>query len=501
MVSTRYLLAIDQGTTSTRAILFDREGRPRGTASREIRPSFPRPGWVEQDPEEIWSSTVETGRAAFRIAKVDPEEVAAIGITNQRETTLLWERASGKALHPAIVWQDRRTAEWCARQRADGIEALVRERTGLLLDPYFSASKLAWLLAEVPGARAAAARGELAFGTVDAFLLGRLTGGGTHATDATNASRTMLFDLRAQRWDEELLRRFDIPAAILPEVRDSAADFGATVSGVLGLSIPITGVAGDQQAALFGQACFRPGTLKSTYGTGAFLLLHTGERPVASANRLLATVAYRLKGEPSFALEGSVFSAGSAVQWLRDGLKIVADAADTERLAAAADPGKLVYLVPAFTGLGAPYWDADARGALLGLTRDAGAAEIARAALEAVGYQTRDLIEAMAADGAPRPAMLRVDGGMTANGWAMQFLADILERPVEVPAVRETTALGAAYLAGLHAGLFPSLQAIEGLWRRDRVFSPAMAWPEREARYAGWLDAVRRVRSGGQAPA
>lgn len=488
------LLAVDQGTTSSRAILFDGAGRPLGSAQRELPPVFPRPGWVEHDPEAIWNDTLAVCRDVLGRAPGGAGAVAAIGITNQRETTLLWERCTGRPVHRAIVWQDRRTTEWCAQRRADGLEPLVQEHTGLLLDPYFSASKLAWILEHVPGARGAAERGELAFGTVDSFLLWRLTGGRVHATDATNASRTLLFDLRRQAWDEELLRAFRIPAAVLPEVRDSAGVLGSTAAELLGRPLPVCGVAGDQQAALFGQACFAPGMIKSTYGTGCFALLNTGERALLSRNRLLTTVAYRIGGRTTYALEGSIFNAGTSVQWLRDGLKLLRHAAESDALAAAADPARRLYFVPAFTGLGAPYWDPDARGAILGLTRDCGAAEIVRAALEAVGYQTRDLLRAMAADGAPPPMTLRVDGGMTASAWAMQFLADVLGVPVERPRVSETTALGAACLAGLACGVLPSLGAVGAMWRLERRLEPFMAEAERDARYEGWQRAVRQVR-------
>ncbi len=488
-----HVLAIDQGTTSTRAILFDRGGAPRGVAQQELPQLFPRPGWVEHDAEEIWRATVAVCRGALDAAGVAADAVAAIGITNQRETVVLWERATGKPLHHAVVWQDRRTADRCAALRADGAEELVMQRTGLLLDPYFSATKLAWMLDELPGARAAAERGELAAGTIDCFLLWRLTGGRVHATDASNASRTMLFDLERQDWDEELLDLFGVPGALLPEVRDNAADFGCADAALLGAALPVAGMAGDQQAATFGQACFTPGMLKSTYGTGCFALLNTGDELLRSRNRLLGTVAWRLDGRPTFALEGSVFSAGSTVQWLRDGLGLVRDAAETEALAAQADPAQRVHLVPAFTGLGAPWWDPHARATLSGLTREAGRAEVARAALEAVAWQTRDLVEAMVADGAPMPPALRVDGGMVANGWAMQFLADALGRPVERPVVPETTALGAAALAGLQLGLHGSLEELAAAWRLDRRFEPAMAAEERDERYAGWREAVRRT--------
>ncbi|RMH04472.1 MAG: glycerol kinase [Planctomycetota bacterium] len=490
------ILAIDQGTTSTRAILFDPDGRPRGRAQRELRQSFPAPGRVEHDPEEIWAATVEVCRGAVADAEVRPDQVAGIGITNQRETVVLWEREGGRPLHPALVWQDRRTADLCARLRADGAEELVRERTGLLLDPYFSATKLAWLLDELPGARAAAERGDLCAGTIDCFLLWRLTGGRVHATDASNASRTLLFDLRRQEWDPELLELFRIPAAVLPEVRDNAAEFGSA-DDLLDRPLPVAGMAGDQQAAAFGQACHAPGTIKSTYGTGCFVLLNTGGEPLRSSHRLLTTVAWRLAGETTYALEGSVFSAGATIQWLRDGLGLIEHAAETEALAAAADPAQRVHLVPAFTGLGAPWWDPHARGALLGLTRGCGRAEIARAALESVAWQTRDLMAAMAADGAAAPPSLRVDGGLSANDWAMQFLADALGLPVERPTVTETTALGAAALAGLQLGLFADPEEAARTWTLARRFRPEMPETEREERYRAWGEAVRRVLTAG----
>ena len=500
MTKSRFVLAIDQGTTSSRAILFDAAGRPAGVAQHEFTQHFPRDGWVEHDPEEIWRSTVAVARGAIDAAGAGAAEVAAIGITNQRETTVLWDRATGAPLHNAIVWQDRRTADDCARLVADGHDALIAARTGLVVDPYFSATKLRWLLDNVAGARARAGAGELAFGTIDSFLLWRLTGGRSHATDATNASRTMLFDIHRQDWDDELLAVFGVPREVLPEVRDSSAEFGACEADLFGAAIPVTGVAGDQQAAAFGQACFAPGMIKSTYGTGCFALLNTGAEAVASANRLLTTVAYRLGGVPAYALEGSIFVAGAAVKWLRDRVGLIADAAETGALAAsAADTtagGTGVYLVPAFVGLGAPYWDAGARGALVGMTLDTGRAEIARAALEAVAYQTRDLMEAMSGDGAAAPVALRVDGGMAANDWAMQFLADVIGVPVERPVVTETTALGAAFLAGLHTGFYGSLEAVAAQWRRDAVFAPAMDADQRERRYGGWRAAVARVRSG-----
>ena len=489
------ILAIDQGTSSSRAMLFDRDGRPLARAQREFEQHFPQSGWVEHDPEDIWRDTVAVAKQALAEAGLGAGEVASIGIANQRETTLIWDRATGQAIHKAIVWQDRRTAALCDRLKDEGHEPAIQAKTGLVIDAYFSASKIAWLLDNVAGARARAERGELAFGTIDCFLLWRLTGGSVHATDATNASRTMIFDIQRQAWDPELLTLFDIPAAILPEVRDSDAAFGATPAEMFGAPIPIHGVAGDQQAAAIGQACFEAGMVKSTYGTGCFALMNTGPKAVASRNRLLTTVAYRLSGATTYALEGSIFIAGAAVQWLRDGLKVIGSAAETEALAKAADPGQAVYLVPAFTGLGAPYWDPHARGAIFGLTRSSGPAELARAALEAVCYQTRDLLRAMEADGAAALETLRVDGGMVANDWLLQRLADTLGVAVERPVVTETTALGAACLAGLENGFFGGLDGFAQTWQCAARFEPGMSADERETRYAGWLDAVRRVRS------
>jgi glycerol kinase len=489
------LLAIDQGTTSSRAIVFAADATILGLAQEELPQIFPRPGWVEHDPEAIWRGVVATSRAAIRNAGIEAADIAAIGITNQRETTVLWERDTGRPVHNAVVWQDRRTASACAALRVQGAEPAVSATTGLLLDPYFSATKLAWLLDTVPGARVAAEAGRLAFGTIDSFLLWRLTGGAVHATDATNASRTLLYDLRAGTWSEEMLRLFRIPPGILPEVRDSAGLFGIAEARHLGAALPVRGIAGDQQAALAGQACFAPGMVKSTYGTGCFALLNTGEAAVASRHRMLTTVAAQLQGRRTYALEGAIFVAGAAVQWLRDGLGIITHAAETAALAEAADPGQAVTLVPAFVGLGAPYWDAEAKGAIFGLTRGTTRAELARAALESVALQTRDLLEAMRADwGDPSAGLvLRVDGGMTANDWTMQFLADILACPVDRPRVQETTALGAAYLAGLDAGIFPDPDAFARTWALDRRFSPRMAEAERARRYATWQDAVRRT--------
>jgi glycerol kinase len=489
----RHLLAIDQGTTSTRAMLFESDGTAKASAQVELPQIYPQPGWVEHDPEEIWRATLSVLKRALANGKMTAADVLAIGITNQRETTLLWERASGKPIHNAIVWQDRRTAPWCREMAAKIGDKELGKRTGLLFDAYFSASKIAWLLDNVAGARALAEKGKLAFGTVDTFLLWRLTGGKQHLTDATNASRTMLFNLKTQQWDEELLKEFNIPRSILPEVRDSAAQFGVIDKALLGTAIPVTGMAGDQQAATVGQACFAPGMIKSTYGTGCFVVLNTGSKMILSKNRLLTTLAYRLNGQPVFALEGSIFVSGAAMQWLRDGLKILPRAADSEAMAAGIGGTGGVYLVPAFTGLGAPHWDPDARGAVLGLTRDTGIAEMVRAGLEATVYQTRDLMAAMAEDSATRIATIRVDGGMAVNNWVMQFLADQIDIPVERPVVTETTALGAAYLAGLGAGVFSSTEEIGRRWRRERLFTPSMDSAKRDSLYKGWKDAVRRV--------
>ncbi|WP_340109620.1 glycerol kinase GlpK [Pikeienuella sp. HZG-20] len=491
------ILAIDQGTTSSRAILFDTGLAPVATGQQEFQQIFPQSGWVEHDPEEIWSTTAAMCRAALEQGGARPADIAAIGITNQRETTIVWNRKTGRAVYNAIVWQDRRTAALCARLKADGHEPMVTQKTGLLLDPYFSGPKLAWILDHVEGARAAARAGELLFGTVDCFLIWRLTGGAVHATDATNAARTMLYDIRRGCWDEDLLRLFDIPAAMLPEVRDSAADFGETRPDLFGRPLPIRGVAGDQQAATVGQACFTPGMMKSTYGTGCFALLNTGAEAVVSTNRLLTTIAYQIDGTPTYALEGSIFIAGAVVQWLRDGLKMIRDASETQGLAEAADPGQRIYMVPAFTGLGAPWWAPEARGAIFGLTRNTGPAEFARAALESVAFQTQDLLEAMRGDWRAPDALdatvLRVDGGMTASDWTMQALADQLGAPVDRPVVTETTALGAAYLAGLRAGLCPPPEEFAKTWALERRFEPKLAPEERARRYAGWLDAVKRL--------
>ncbi len=487
------ILAIDQGTTSTRTILFDPQGGVLAAAQRELTQYFPADGRVEHDPEEIWTSVLELCREVLAIAERRGWRVAALGIANQRETVILWDRATGRPIAPAIVWQDRRTARQCRTLIDAGQQPLVQNRTGLLLDPYFSASKIAWLLDNTPGARQAADRGELAFGTVDSFLLWRLTGGKVHATDATNAARTLLFDIHRQRWDDDLLALFDVPASLLPAVYDNVADFGKTADGLFPQVLTIGGMAGDQQAATIGQACFTPGMIKSTYGTGCFMVLNTGATPVVSRHRLLTTLAYRLNGIPTYALEGSIFVAGASIQWLRDGLHLIQSAGQTEALAAGLGSNAGIYMVPAFTGLGAPYWDPDARGAIFGLTRATGIAEIVRAALEAVCYQTNDLLAAMLADGAAPMRELRVDGGMAANSWLMQFLADLLAIPVARPAVTETTALGAAFLAGLHCGLFASLDDIADCWECERRFRPLLAADHRASLLAGWKTAVDRV--------
>jgi glycerol kinase len=487
-----FILAIDQGTTSTRAILFDAEARPMANHSIELKQIYPANGWVEHDAEEIWQATVATCRVAMK--GVAPSDIAAIGITNQRETTVLWDKKTGVPLHNAIVWQDRRTAERCRQLKDAGHEPDVAARTGLLLDPYFAGTKMEWLLDHCPGARARAERGELALGTIDTWLIWKLTGGAVHATDVTNASRTMLLNLKSLAWDDAMLKLLNVPRAALPDVRDSAGDYGATTSDLFGGAIPIRGVAGDQQAALFGQACFKPGDVKSTYGTGCFALVNTGSTPPSSANRLLATAGYRANGETAYAIEGSIFIAGAVVQWLRDALGVIRNAAEVEALAATAKPAEGLYFVPAFTGLGAPYWDPDARGAILGLTRDMGVAEIARAALDAVCFQTRDLLDAMARDMNGKPGALKVDGGMVKNDWFCQRLADLTGLPVDRPKITETTALGAAYLAGLSAGIFSSFDDIAKAWALDRRFDPTLAASARDTLYEGWLAAVARVR-------
>ena len=491
-----HILAIDQGTTSSRAIIFDAGLRPVASAQEEFPQHYPHPGWVEHDPADLWASVAATARGAIEKAGISARDIAAIGITNQRETTLIWDRVTGQPIHKALVWQDRRTADTCDALKAAGHEPMITARTGLLLDPYFSATKVKWLLDHVPGARARASRGDLAFGTVDSWLIWNLTGGKAHATDATNAARTMLYNIRTGGWDAEICGLLDIPMTLLPEVRDCAADFGQTRADLFGREIPILGVAGDQQAATVGQACFHPGMMKSTYGTGCFALLNTGADMVPSKNRLLTTIAYQLNGKPTYALEGSIFIAGAVVQWLRDGLRIIRDAKETQSLAEAADTAQGVILVPAFTGLGAPYWRPDCRGAIYGLTRNSGPAELARAALESVGYQTRDLLEAMRADwGAAAEGVLRVDGGMTASDWAMQFLSDILGAPVDRPQITETTALGAAYLAGLQAGLCGQPDEFAKSWALDHRFVPVMDEAARATKYARWGRAVAATMS------
>jgi len=492
-----FVLAIDQGTTSTRAILFDAEALLRAQAQAPITQIYPAPGEVEHDPEEIWQSVLAAGRAALKEAGA--QSIEAIGITNQRETTLVWERASGKPLANAIVWQDRRTAQYCDELRQEGWGGHVAEATGLIIDPYFSATKLAWLLANVPGLLERARAGEVCFGTVDSFLLFRLTGGKVHAMDASNAARTMLYDIRRGEWNDRLLDRLAIPRKLLPEVRDSQGEFGVAASEHFGVNLPIRGIAGDQQAAAYGQACFAPGMLKATYGTGCFVLANTGEAKIASTTRMLSTVFHQLEGRRTFALEGSMFMAGATVQWLRDSLGLIADAAESEDFARRADPKSSVYLVPAFQGLGAPHWDADARAAILGLTRAASAADIVAAGLEAVAFQTRDLLDAMRQDiaqsGIPASESLRIDGGMTANGWFLQRLADILGERVEVARHAETTALGAALLAGQASGFYGSQGELQQAWAPSRAYEPSMGEDEREARYGGWLEAVAKVRS------
>ena len=494
MTDSPCILAIDQGTTSSRAIVFDGKGQALTSAQEEFPQYYPADGWVEHDAEEIWQTTLAVCREAVAAAG---RNIAAIGITNQRETTLLWDRSSGEPVHKAIVWQDRRTAPLCSQLRDAGHEAAVSAKTGLLLDPYFSATKLAWLLDNVEGVRERAEHGELAFGTIDCFLLWRLTGGRVHATDATNASRTMLFNIHTQDWDDELLALLRIPRSLMPEVRDSASDFGSTEPELLGRAIPVAGIAGDQQAALFGQACFQPGMIKSTYGTGCFAILNTGNQAVASKNRLLTTVGYRLQGEVTYAMEGSIFIAGAAVQWLRDVLGVIESAKQTEQLVTSLDSNRGVYLVPAFTGLGAPHWDPHARGAVFGMTRDTGPADLARAVLESVCFQTYDLFHAMAKDGTSSATALRVDGGMVANEWLLQHLADILDVRVQRPTIIETTALGAAYLAGLQVGIFDSLEDLSSKWTEDAAFAPRMDVATRQHLLQRWSKAVACAREFG----
>ncbi len=488
----QYLLAIDQGTSSSRAVILNRNAETIASAQQEFPQVYPQPGWVEHDPEAIWRSVVEVTKNALSGAGNLP--ITGIGITNQRETTLVWDRRTGKCIHNAIVWQDRRTANYCQQLKDAGNEPSVTAKTGLRLDPYFSATKLRWMLENVEGARARAESGDLAFGTVDCFLLWRLTGGRQHATDASNASRTLLFNIHTQEWDEELLTLFDIPRPLLPDVRDCADGFGETDASVIGARIPVGGMAGDQQAALIGQAGFSPGMTKSTYGTGCFVIANTGEAPLSSNNDLLTTIAYRLNGKVTYGIEGSIFVAGSAVQWLRDELKIIDSAGETEDIARATGIVDHVHVVPAFAGLGAPYWDPDARGAILGLSRDSGQAEIVTATLQAVAYQTRDLVDAMSEDGI-QPSIIRVDGGMVSNDWFLKFLAGILGLPVERPKNTESTVLGAAFLAGLQLGVYSSVDDIALLWASNAVFEPDMDEVQRGKLYAGWQDAVQRVRS------
>src|SRR6201986_2009482 len=490
-----HILAIDQGTTSSRAIVFRKDISIASVAQQEFPQHFPASGWVEHEPEDIWTSTTAVCREALTKANLAAKDIAAIGITNQRETTVVWDRATGQAVHRAIVWQDRRPADICARLKAEGHEPVIVAKTGLIIDPYFSGTKVAWILDQVPGARKRAEAGELLFGTVDCYLLWRLTGGKVQATHATNASRTLLFNIHNGSWDDELLKILRVPRSMLPEVKDSSARFGDSVSDLFGGAIAISGIAGDQQAATIGQACLTPGMIKSTYGTGCFALLNTGTTPVVSKNKLLTTIAYQLNGKRTYALEGSIFVAGSSVQWLRDGLGIIKQASETGRLADQSDSTQSVYLVPAFVGLGAPYWNPRVRGALFGLTRNAGPAELAHAALESVCYQTFDLREAMRADwpGEKAANVLRVDGGMTASDWTMQRLADLLNAPVDRPMIQETTALGAAYLAGLSAGVYPEPSKFADNWRLEHRFKPNMSAATRDRKLKGWARAVKGV--------
>jgi glycerol kinase len=490
-----FILAIDQGTTSSRAIVFDKKRQIAGSAQKEFTQIFPASGWVEHHPEEIWKSVVTTVKGAMKKAGVEASDIAAMGITNQRETVIVWDKATGKPIHNAIVWQDRRTSALCAKLKKQGLEPLFTRKTGLLLDPYFSGTKLSWLLDKVPGARKRAEKGELLFGTIDAFLIWRLTGGKLHATDATNASRTLIYNIAKNEWDAELLKILRVPAAMLPQVKDCADDYGVSERSLFGAEVPIRGVAGDQHAATIGQACFDTGMMKSTYGTGCFAMLNTGADMVRSKNRLLTTIAYRLNGKTTYALEGSIFIAGAAVQWLRDGMKIIKTASETGKLAESADPTQDVYLVPAFVGLGAPYWNAEARGAVYGLTRNSGPAEFARAALEAVAYQTNDLLTAMKKDckDSGTSTVLRVDGGMVASDWTMQRLADILDAPVDRPTILETTALGAAWLAAQAGGVWPDQKGFAKTWALERRFTPNIDAKIRRTKLAGWAKAVRQT--------
>ncbi|NNE79834.1 MAG: glycerol kinase GlpK [Silicimonas sp.] len=484
-----FVMAIDQGTTSSRAILFDSAMKIAAVAQKEFPQHYPASGWVEHDPEDLWQTVLETAREAMEKAGAAPADIAAIGITNQRETTVVWDKATGKAVHNAIVWQDRRTADYCAEMVAAGHEETITAKTGLLFDPYFSSTKLKWILDQSGDLRDRARAGQLLFGTVDSYLIWRMTQGAAHVTDATNAARTMLYDIHKGAWSTTICDMLDVPMQMLPEVRDCASEFGVT--DVFGGAIPILGVAGDQQAATVGQACFQPGMMKSTYGTGCFALLNTGDVAVRSENRLLTTIAYQFDGKPTYALEGSIFIAGAVVQWLRDGLKIITEAGATQAMATKADDTQSIVMVPAFTGLGAPYWNPDCRGAIFGLTRNSGPNEFARAALESVGYQTRDLLEAMQADSPDlNDGVLRVDGGMTASDWTMQFLADVIGAPVDRPVVQETTALGAAWLAGMKAGVYPDAAGFTDSWALQRRFEPAMEAATRDAKYALWKKAV-----------
>jgi len=490
----KYILSIDQGTTSSRAILFTEKGQIFAVAQAEFEQHFPQDGWVEHNPNDIWESVLDVCRRVLSENNVLASQIIAIGVTNQRETTLVWDKATGKPIYNAIVWQDRRTANYCESITNPETSELVNSKTGLLLDPYFSATKIKWVLDNVEGAREKANKGELAFGTVDTYLLWHLSLGEIHRTDATNASRTMIFNIHTQEWDKELLSLFDIPHTLLPEVMDSSSEFGICAADILGSPIPILGVAGDQQAALFGQACFKEGMAKSTYGTGCFLMLNTGDKALTSKNRLLTTVAYRLNGKPTYAIEGSIFMAGATIQWIRDGLKLINSASETESIVEGMPVDHGVMLVPAFTGLGAPYWDPNARGAILGLTRDSGIKEIVTAGLQSVCYQTKDLQKAMENDGL-RPTKIRVDGGMVANNWVLSFLANILGAEVDRPEIIETTALGVAYLAGLQAGVFSSTEELAEMWHCDQKFEPSMSTEQRNDLYKQWLSAIKKVQS------
>jgi len=494
-MSKRLLLAIDQGTSSSRAVIYDQTVNVIGSTQQEFPQVYPQPGWVEHDPEAIWESVQNVTRQVMQELSASASDIAAIGVTNQRETTLIWDRETGQCVHNAIVWQDRRTASICDRLKSEGAESIVIEKTGLRLDPYFSATKVAWILENVQGVRARALAGKLAFGTVDCFLLWRLTGGRVHATDASNASRTLLFNIHTQSWDEELLQLFDIPRELLPDVHDCAANFGETDKATLGGAIPVLGIAGDQQSALLGQAGIEKGVTKSTYGTGCFVITNTASDALESRNKLLTTVASRINGKVSYGLEGSIFVAGSAMQWLRDELRVIDSAPQSEHIARSTGIVDDVHVVPAFAGLGAPYWDPHARGAILGLTRGSGRDEIVTATLQAIAFQTRDLIDAMADDGIV-PSTIRVDGGMVANDWFLQFLADILGIPVERPVNIESTVLGAAFLAGLQCGIVESVEQLAGLWQRDALFEPSMSNDRQEQLMTGWATAVARVRQG-----